>query len=40
VRRLSPQDASFLSTETPKAPMSGGGLAIYDPSTAPEKVTP
>ena len=39
MQQLSPQDASFLYTETPKAPMSGGGLAIYDPSTAPEKVT-
>ena len=39
VQQLTAQDASFLYTETPKAPMSGGGLAIYDPSTAPEKVT-
>jgi diacylglycerol O-acyltransferase / wax synthase len=35
VLQLSPQDASFLYAETPLAPMSGGGLAIYDPSTAP-----
>ena len=39
VQQLSPQDASFLYTETPKAPMNGGALAIYDPSTAPERVT-
>src|SRR3954451_4685660 len=35
MEQLSPQDASFLYSETPLAPMSGGGLAIYDPSTAP-----
>jgi WS/DGAT/MGAT family acyltransferase len=40
VQQLSAQDASFLYAETPFAPMSGGGLAIYDPSTAPDgKVT-
>jgi len=36
VRQLSSQDASFLYAETPKAPMSGGQLTIYDPSTAPD----
>ena len=35
MRQLSAQDASFLYNETPTSPMSGGGLAIYDPSTAP-----
>jgi len=35
VQQLTPQDASFLYSETPLAPMSGGGLGIYDPSTAP-----
>jgi diacylglycerol O-acyltransferase len=34
VQQLTGQDASFLYSETPLAPMSGGGLAIYDPSTA------
>ena len=35
MQQLSAQDASFLYMETPNAPMSGGGLSIYDPSTAP-----
>ena len=35
MQQLSSQDASFLYAETPKAPMSGGQLTIYDPSTAP-----
>jgi WS/DGAT/MGAT family acyltransferase len=35
VQQLTAQDASFLYAETAKAPMSGGGLTIYDPSTAP-----
>src|SRR4051812_17796852 len=35
VQQLSSQDASFLYSETPTAPMSGGALTIYDPSTAP-----
>lgn len=35
MQQLSPQDASFLYSETPTAPMSGGALTIYDPSTAP-----
>ena len=40
MEQLTAQDASFLYAETPLAPMSGGGLAIYDPSTAPDgKVT-
>ena len=35
MKQLSGHDASFLYLETPNAPMSGGGLNIYDPSTAP-----
>ena len=35
MKQLSGHDASFLYMETPRAPMSGGGLNIYDPSTAP-----
>ncbi len=35
MQQLTAQDASFLYNETPNAPMSGGGLNIYDPSTAP-----
>lgn len=40
MQQLSGHDASFLYLETPNAPMSGGGLYIYDQSTAPDgKVT-
>lgn len=40
MEQLSPHDASFLYTETPRSSMSGASLAIYDPSTAPDgKVT-
>ena len=35
VQQLSGMDASFLYGETPRAHMAGGGIAIYDPSTAP-----
>jgi WS/DGAT/MGAT family acyltransferase len=35
MQQLSGMDASFLYAETPRAHMAGGGLAIYDPSTAP-----
>jgi WS/DGAT/MGAT family acyltransferase len=35
MQQLSGLDASFLYLETPNAPMHIGGLAIYDPSTAP-----
>ncbi len=36
MQQLSGMDASFLYAETPKAHMAGGGIAIYDPSTAPD----
>src|SRR5688500_5098866 len=39
VQQLTGQDASFLYMETPTAPMSGGRLALYDPSSAPAKAT-
>ena len=35
MQQLSGMDASFLYAETPRAHMAGGGIAIYDPSTAP-----
>lgn len=35
MRQLSGLDASFLYMETTNSPMHIGGLAIYDPSTAP-----
>ncbi len=35
VRQLTGQDAAFIYAETSKGPMHIGGLAIYDPSTAP-----
>ena len=35
MQQLSGMDASFLYAETPRAHMAGGGVAIYDPSTAP-----
>src|SRR2546423_3119395 len=35
MQQLSGHDASFIYLETPNAPMHGGGLSIYDPSTAP-----
>ena len=36
MQQLSGMDASFLYAETPRAHMAGGGIAIYDPSTAPD----
>ncbi|MDJ0879970.1 MAG: wax ester/triacylglycerol synthase family O-acyltransferase [Halieaceae bacterium] len=36
MRQLTGLDASFLYLETPNAPMHISGLAIYDPSTAPD----
>jgi len=36
MQRLGPQDASFLYLETPNVHQHVGGLAILDPSTAPE----
>src|SRR5437870_11962844 len=38
VQRLGPQDASFLYLETPSVHQHVGGLAILDPSTAPDGV--
>ena len=35
MQQLTAEDASFLYLETPNAPMSGGYLNMYDPSTAP-----
>lgn len=35
MQQLSALDASFLYLETPTTPMHVGGVAIYDPSTAP-----
>ncbi len=35
MQQLSALDASFLYLDTPNTPMHVGGLAIYDPSTAP-----
>ena len=35
MQQLSGMDAAFLYAETPRAHMAGGGIAIYDPSTAP-----
>src|SRR5439155_11940027 len=35
MHQLTGHDASFLYLETPNAPMHGGGISIYDPSTAP-----
>src|SRR4051812_18987443 len=35
MEQLSGHDASFVYLETANAHMAGGGLAIYDPSTAP-----
>ena len=36
MQQLTGLDASFLYLETPNAPMHISGLAIYDPSTAPD----
>jgi WS/DGAT/MGAT family acyltransferase len=36
MQQLSGHDASFIYLETPNAPMHGGGLSIYDQSTAPD----
>ena len=35
MQQLTGMDASFLYSETPRAHMAGGGVSIYDPSTAP-----
>jgi diacylglycerol O-acyltransferase len=35
MQQLTGMDASFLYAETPRAHMAGGGISIYDPSTAP-----
>ena len=35
MRQLGGQDASFIYNEAPRMPMHIGGVAIYDPSTAP-----
>jgi diacylglycerol O-acyltransferase len=35
VQQLTGMDAAFLYAETPRAHMAGGGISIYDPSTAP-----
>lgn len=35
MQQLSAQDASFLYMDLPNSPMHIGGLAVYDPSTAP-----
>jgi WS/DGAT/MGAT family acyltransferase len=35
MQQLTGMDAAFLYAETPRAHMAGGGIAIYDPSTAP-----
>lgn len=35
MQQLSGTDAAFLYGETPRAPMVGTGVSIYDPSTAP-----
>jgi WS/DGAT/MGAT family acyltransferase len=35
MQQLTGMDASFLYAETPRAHMAGGGVSIYDPSTAP-----
>ena len=35
MRQLTGFDSSFLYAETPRAHMAGGGVSIYDPSTAP-----
>jgi WS/DGAT/MGAT family acyltransferase len=35
MQQLSGFDAAFLYAETPRAHMAGGGVSIYDPSTAP-----
>jgi len=35
MQQLTGLDASFLYLETANSPMHIGGLAIYDPSTAP-----
>jgi WS/DGAT/MGAT family acyltransferase len=40
MQQLTGFDSAFLYAETPRAHMAGGGVAIYDPSTAPDgKVT-
>jgi diacylglycerol O-acyltransferase len=36
VQQLSGMDASFIYAETPRAHLAGGGVSIYDPSTAPD----
>ena len=36
MQQLSPMDAVFLSMETPETPAHIGGLAILDPTTAPQ----
>ena len=38
MQQLSATDASFVYLETPNTPMHIGSLAIYDPSTAPNKL--
>jgi diacylglycerol O-acyltransferase len=35
MQQLTGFDATFLYSETPRAHMAGGGVSIYDPSTAP-----
>jgi len=35
MQQLTGMDAAFLYAETPRAHMAGGGISIYDPSTAP-----
>ena len=35
MQQLTGMDAAFLYAETPRAHMAGGGVSIYDPSTAP-----
>jgi WS/DGAT/MGAT family acyltransferase len=40
MQQLTGFDSAFLYAETPRAHMAGGGVSIYDPSTAPDgKVT-
>jgi hypothetical protein len=38
MQQLSGLDSAFLFMETPNAPMHIGSVAIFDPSTAPEKL--
>jgi diacylglycerol O-acyltransferase len=39
MRQMGGQDASFIYNEAPRMPQHIGGVAIYDPSTAPGPVT-